>query len=195
MNVKSESEVAQSCLTLATPWTAAYQDPLSMGFSRQEYWSGVPLPSPPQTLPTAKWKPTRSPTHDTNQHWDALFYLLDFKITLLEDPFFLKKKKKRERGKLSQTVSILWPSGMCVSEPPDWVLATGPLWHWPPLCPQSSQWLESVLSGWEASTAEPGRFSWLDCTWDCAVVLKSERQRDPCVKIIMEIRKLQCVWT
>src|SRR5574341_439950 len=45
MKVKSEREVAQSCLTLATPWTAAYQDPLSMGFSRQEYWSGVPLPS------------------------------------------------------------------------------------------------------------------------------------------------------
>ena len=30
----------------ATPWTAAYQASLSMGFSRQEYWSGVPLPSP-----------------------------------------------------------------------------------------------------------------------------------------------------
>ena len=31
---------------LATPWTAAHQAPLPMGFSRQEYWSGVPLPSP-----------------------------------------------------------------------------------------------------------------------------------------------------
>ena len=31
---------------LATPWTTAYQAPLPMGFSRQEYWSGVPLPSP-----------------------------------------------------------------------------------------------------------------------------------------------------
>ena len=39
--VKSESEVAQSCLTLATPWTATHQAPPSMGFSRQEYWSGV----------------------------------------------------------------------------------------------------------------------------------------------------------
>ena len=29
-----------------TPWTAAYQAPPSMGFSRQKYWSGVPLPSP-----------------------------------------------------------------------------------------------------------------------------------------------------
>ena len=45
MKVKSESEVAQSCPTLATPWTAAYQAPLSMVFSSQEYWSGVPLPS------------------------------------------------------------------------------------------------------------------------------------------------------
>ena len=31
---------------LATPWTAAHQAPLSMGFSRQEYWSALPLPSP-----------------------------------------------------------------------------------------------------------------------------------------------------
>ena len=35
---------------LATPWTAAYQAPPSMGFSRQEYWSGVPLPTPYQVL-------------------------------------------------------------------------------------------------------------------------------------------------
>ena len=46
MKVKSESEVAQSCPTLRNPWTAAHQAPPSMGFSRQEYWSGVPLPSP-----------------------------------------------------------------------------------------------------------------------------------------------------
>ena len=38
--------VAKLCLTLATPWTAARQAPLSMGFSRQEYWSGLPFPSP-----------------------------------------------------------------------------------------------------------------------------------------------------
>ena len=36
-----------SCVRLlATPWTAAHQAPPSMGFSRQEYWNGVPLPSP-----------------------------------------------------------------------------------------------------------------------------------------------------
>src|SRR5574340_1229588 len=41
VKVKSLSRVQ----LLATPWTAAYQAPPSMGFSRQEYWSGVPLPS------------------------------------------------------------------------------------------------------------------------------------------------------
>ena len=46
MKGKSEREVAQSCPTLVTPWTVAYQAPPSMGFSRQKYWSGVPLPSP-----------------------------------------------------------------------------------------------------------------------------------------------------
>ena len=43
---ESENEVAQSCPTFATPWTVAHQAPLSMGFSRQEYWSGLPFPSP-----------------------------------------------------------------------------------------------------------------------------------------------------
>ena len=45
---------------LATPWTAAYQVPPSMGFSRQEYWSGLPLPSPIMVLlpvkENTKWK-------------------------------------------------------------------------------------------------------------------------------------------
>ena len=48
VKVKSLSRVR----LLATPWTIAHQAPLSMGFSRQEYWSGVPLPSPWQI-----WKP------------------------------------------------------------------------------------------------------------------------------------------
>ena len=38
--------VAKLCPTLMTPWTVAHQAPLSMGFSRQEYWSGLPFPSP-----------------------------------------------------------------------------------------------------------------------------------------------------
>ena len=37
--------VTKSCKTRATPWTVACQAPLSMGFSRKEYWSGLPFPS------------------------------------------------------------------------------------------------------------------------------------------------------
>ena len=50
MKVKSEREVAQLCRLLVTPWTAAYQAPPSMGFARQEYWGGLPLPSPIHSL-------------------------------------------------------------------------------------------------------------------------------------------------
>ena len=38
--------VTKSCPTLGTPLTVTRQAPLSMGFSRQEYWSGLPFPSP-----------------------------------------------------------------------------------------------------------------------------------------------------
>ena len=49
VKVKSLSRV----WLFATPWTAAYQAPPSMGFSRQDYWSGVPSPSP--LLDTRSW--------------------------------------------------------------------------------------------------------------------------------------------
>ena len=38
--------VAESCPTLTMPWTVALQAPLSVGFSRREYWSGLPFSSP-----------------------------------------------------------------------------------------------------------------------------------------------------
>ena len=53
MKVKSLSRVR----LFATPWTVAYQAPLSMGFSRQEYWSGLPFPSPGD-LPDPGIEPT-----------------------------------------------------------------------------------------------------------------------------------------
>ena len=59
VKVKSLSRV----WLLATPWTAAYQAPPSIGFSRQEYWSGVPLPSPQKLM--SIWK--RSPQKYTPQ--------------------------------------------------------------------------------------------------------------------------------
>ena len=48
--------VTKSSLTLATPWTVACQTPPSMGFSRQEQWSGLPL-STPEDLPNPGIKP------------------------------------------------------------------------------------------------------------------------------------------
>ena len=51
--------VAKFCLTLVIPWTVAHQAPLSMGFSRQEYFSGLPFPSP-RDLPDPGIEP-RSP--------------------------------------------------------------------------------------------------------------------------------------
>ena len=64
MKVKSESEDAQS---LATPWTAAYQAPPFMGFSRQEYWSGLPLPSPLQSRVTH--------IKDYTHHFSDIFFV------------------------------------------------------------------------------------------------------------------------
>ena len=51
--------VTQLCPTSCDPWTVAHQAPLSMGFSRQEYWSGLSFP-PPGDLPdpgTEPWPP------------------------------------------------------------------------------------------------------------------------------------------
>ena len=48
--------VTKSSLTLATPWTVAHQAPLSMGFSRWQYWSGWPFPSP-EDLPDSGIEP------------------------------------------------------------------------------------------------------------------------------------------
>ena len=50
------AQMLQSRLTL-WPWTVAHQAPLSMGFSRQEYWSGLPCP-PPGDLPNPGMEPT-----------------------------------------------------------------------------------------------------------------------------------------
>ena len=46
MNRQSEVKLLSRVQLFATPWTIAYQTPQSMGFSRQEYWSGLPFPSP-----------------------------------------------------------------------------------------------------------------------------------------------------
>ena len=56
-NKKSLGVKSLSCVQLfATPWTVAYQVPPSMGFSRQEYWSGLPFPAP-GVLPDPRIEP------------------------------------------------------------------------------------------------------------------------------------------
>ena len=65
--VKSLSRVR----LLATPWTAAYQAPPSVGFSRQEYWSGLPLPSPPVNT-TFTWLPGITLTWFSSASWASL---------------------------------------------------------------------------------------------------------------------------
>ena len=50
------AKLLQSCLTLMIPWTVAHQVPLSMGFSRQEYWNGMPF-IPPGELPNLGIEP------------------------------------------------------------------------------------------------------------------------------------------
>ena len=59
MKVKSLSRVRPS----ATPWTATFQAPPSMGFSRQEYWSLVPLPSPTNSI---EWAPVSQTIREDN---------------------------------------------------------------------------------------------------------------------------------
>ena len=62
MKVKSESEVAQSCLTPSDPMDCSLPGSSVMGFSRQEYWSGVPLPSPEVfSLEPSLWGPYIKP--------------------------------------------------------------------------------------------------------------------------------------
>ena len=56
------SLVTKLCLTVVTPWTVARQAPLSMGFSRQEDWSGLPFPSP-EDLPDPGIEPRSSALH------------------------------------------------------------------------------------------------------------------------------------
>ena len=74
---------------LATPWTAAYQAPLSMQFSRQEYWSGVPLPSPIPPLVITKLplqiteKMEESPCHTLLEFLTHIWEILCFKLVHL----------------------------------------------------------------------------------------------------------------
>ena len=67
MKVKSKSEVVSHVQLSVIPWTAAFQAPPSMGFFRQEYWSGVPLPLPPFTTKNPQKSTIRRAKDSTHQ--------------------------------------------------------------------------------------------------------------------------------
>ena len=69
MKVKSLSRVQ----LLVTPWTAAYQAPPPMGFSRQEYWNGVPLPSPENPMNSMKRQKDRTLKEDLRRSVGAQY--------------------------------------------------------------------------------------------------------------------------
>ena len=70
MKVKAKS--LSHVRLLATPWTAAYQATLPMGFPKQEYWSGVPLPSPPCSLRDSQMSSKASVL------WHSAFFIVQF---------------------------------------------------------------------------------------------------------------------
>ena len=67
-----------------TPWTVAHQAPLSMGFSRQEYWSGLPCP-PPGDLPSPGIKPISLASPASKA--DSLLLSPDLCIRVIENLF------------------------------------------------------------------------------------------------------------
>ena len=77
---------------LATPWTAAYQAPPSMGFSRQKYWSGVPLPSPMTNLDSIL--KSRDISLPTKVH---LIKAMVFPVVMYECESWTVKKAERQR--------------------------------------------------------------------------------------------------
>ena len=77
-----------SCVRLlATPWTAAHQTPPSIGFSRREYWSGLPLPSPNFYQMHFSWPriPSRTPHDHMDSSWlpRHLLVVTDFFVFVL----------------------------------------------------------------------------------------------------------------
>ena len=79
----SHAKSLQSLQFFGTPWTVAHQAPLSMGFSRQEYWSGLPCPSPeglsdPGIEPTSllHWQSSSLPLAPPGKHWSMVSFHL-----------------------------------------------------------------------------------------------------------------------
>ena len=118
--------VAKLCPTLAILWTEACQAPLSMGFSRQEYWSGLPFPSPgdlpdpgiepgspelqADDLPTELWGKPRHTVNCIKDHV-SLFPLADRKLAVQWQCIWLYDSKCMCYARLScfGVSNSVWP--------------------------------------------------------------------------------------
>ena len=110
--------VTKLCLIRGTPWTVACQAPLSMGFSRQEYWSGLSFPSPGD-LPDPGIKP-RSPASKADSlltelrgkpyQWYETYYLFSLQLVLccIWIPWPLERKLCPHGGKMAHHMGTIF---------------------------------------------------------------------------------------
>ena len=121
----------------ATPWTVAHQAPLSMGFSWQEYWSGLLCP-PPGDLPNPGIEPAspESPALQVDylplSHWGSSFLHVACLAFILEWNFQRKKMYSESRPECHEwnpQVSTVWNERCCFERinRPGWLQAAGQL--------------------------------------------------------------------
>ena len=88
---------------LATPRTEAHEAPSSMGFSRQEYWSGVPLPSPHEVPRTAKFIEAEGRREVTRSQWEN--WMRNYSLMISKFLFGMMKNSETRQG---DDYTILW---------------------------------------------------------------------------------------
>ena len=108
VKVKSLSRVR----LFVTPWTAAHQAPPSMGFSRQEYWSGVPLPSPPGPIVLSK-SSKKTETHSSYiMHFYQSIWVISKKTNVTIRLWPIKGFFSSVQFNYSVMSDSLWPHGL-----------------------------------------------------------------------------------
>ena len=118
----------------ATPWTVAHQAPLSMGFSRQEYWSGLPFPSPGD-LPDSRPPPLAGGFFTASTVWEAHILDIEGMIAILKccefklgsrGPFLCPEKTPASSSHVRAMTSPNHPLAFCASHiSPEWLRCQG----------------------------------------------------------------------
>ena len=173
VKVKSVSRV----WLLATPWTAAHQASPSMGFCRQEYWSGLPLPSPTISWQIIKWlffKPLKFPVVYYTTTITQIVYMCGL---LLNRAWELSLGKKSSLKFWNYSNKIVWPGGhrsinlvqmglechvakdlqKLRDSPYDMSDYTKPLLHAPRVGAHFLKGSYARVLGWPATTTDSGR--------------------------------------